>query len=222
MITIPNFLSEEYCDHLVAVLDGIGWHDGTTFDPEYKEKVKKNLELGEKDNPVIADNGKKILEAIFGSAELRDQIFFYKCKTPQFNKYTEEGEYNWHSDSTFMGSPEIRTDLAITIFLNSPDDYKGGQLILKYPTGEEKHVKEDKGTLVCYPCGLLHKVTPVDGVRYAAVTWVQSLVRSSEKRDILINLNSLISQIRDEEGISDKYNKIFNVKANLLRMWSEI
>jgi PKHD-type hydroxylase len=73
----------------------------------------------------------------------------HKGKLPQFNKYTEGGAYHKHSDSAFMGSPEIRTDLSVTIFLSDPADYDGGELTLEYSSGEVRKVKERKGTLVC-------------------------------------------------------------------------
>ena len=121
-----------------------------------------------------------------------------------------------------MGSPEIRTDFSITIFLNSPADYDGGELTLEYSTGEVRKVKERKGTLVCYPSGVLHYVTPVTrGARYAAITWLQSFIRTAQQRDLLASLVGLSNRLKAKEGLSDTYTELISIQNNLLRMWSE-
>jgi len=222
MIIIPNFISEEYADRVVSDLNNLDWQPGHSLDPDYKEQVKNNLELHVADDPIVEEHAGKLLKKMFANPNLRDSVLSYKAKAPQFNKYTEGGAYHWHSDSCYMGKPEIRTDFSTTLFLNNSDEYEGGVLTLKYSDGEVRKVKGDKGTLICYPCGVLHKVTPVtSGVRYAAVSWIQSLIRSSEKRNIIIDLNTLSNRILKREGLSEDYTQLFSVKNNLLRMWTE-
>ena len=148
-------------------------------------------------------------------------MFPHIGKLPQFNKYTKGGAYHNHSDSAFIGRPEIRTDLSITVFLNDPAEHHGGELTLTYPSGEVHRIKEDKGTMVCYPFGVMHCVTPVTrGARLAAVTWFQSHARSAKRRDLLATL-VLYNKIREEEGLSEKYTELVGIHNNLLRMWSE-
>ena len=223
MIIIPNFISEEYADEIVSDLDKLGWREGSSLDPDYKEQIKTNLELHAENDPIVREYGDVILKRYFSHARLRDLVLPYKAKIPQFNKYIEGGAYGWHSDSCYVGKPEIRTDFSTTLFLNSPDEYEGGELTLKYPDGEIQKRKEEKGTLIFYSCGTLHEVTPVtSGARYAAVSWIQSMIRSPQKRNIIMNLSNLLYRIRKKEGLSEDYIELFSVKNNLLRMWSDI
>lgn len=153
---------------------------------------------------------------------MRSKTFLHKGKLPQFNKYTGGGAYHRHSDSAFIGSPEIRTDLSLTIFLNDPSEYDGGELTLEQPSGEVRRIKEEKGTLVCYPSGVLHYVTPVTrGARIAAITWLQSYIRSPQQRELLASLVALSSRIKASEGMSQTYTELISIQNNLLRMWSE-
>ena len=122
-----------------------------------------------------------------------------------------------------MGAPEIRSDMSVTIFLSDPGEYDGGELTLEYPSGEVRRVKEAKGTLVCYPSGVLHYVTPVTrGTRHAAVTWLHSFIRTPQQRDLLASVVTLSERMREQEGLSENYMELVSIQNNLLRMWSEL
>jgi PKHD-type hydroxylase len=222
VILIPEFLPSAFADQMVSELSGLAWHTGDSTDTAYARQIKQNLELKEQDSPLAQKYAQLLLQAILTNPELRSKVFTHKGKLPQFNKYMEGGAYHKHSDSAFMGSPEIRTDLSVTIFLNDPGDYEGGELTVEYATGEVRKVKEEKGTLVCYPSGVLHYVTPVtSGARYAAITWLQSFIRSPQQRDLLGSLVALSDRVKKQEGISENYTELISIQNNLLRMWSE-
>jgi PKHD-type hydroxylase len=222
LILIPELLPSAFADQMVSELGALAWHAGDSSDTAYASQVKQNLELKEQDSPVAQKYAQLLLQAILTNPELRSKAFPHKGKLPQFNKYTEGGAYHKHSDSAFMGSPEIRTDLSVTIFLSDPADYDGGELTLEYSSGEVRKVKERKGTLVCYPSGVLHYITPVTrGARYAAITWLQSFIRSPQQRDLLTSLVALSDRVKKQEGLSDNYTDLISIQNNLLRMWSE-
>lgn len=223
IITIPGFLPNTIADQIVSDIKGLNWHAGKHPHKEYTERIKKNQELKERDSPVVARYAKSLLSAILSHEEFRSKAFPHKVKMPLFNKYSGGGTYHRHSDSAFIGAPEIRTDLSVTVFLNDPDEYEGGELTLEYPSGETRKLKEKKGTLVCYPSGVLHYVTPVtQGTRYAAITWVHSFIRSPNQRDVLASLVALSTRLKATEGMSDTYTELISIENNLLRMWSEI
>ena len=199
IILIPQLLPDAVADQIVSELGALAWHAGDSTDSDYAGRVKQNLELKEQDSPIAKKYAQLLLQAILTNPELRSKAFPHKGKLPQFNKYTEGGAYHKHSDSAFMGSPEIRTDLSITIFLNGPTDYDGGELT-----------------------GVLHYVTPVTrGARYAAITWLQSFIRTPQQRDLLASLVSLSNRLKAKEGLSDTYTELISIQNNLLRMWSE-
>jgi len=123
-----------------------------------------------------------------------------------------------------MGPPgaHYRTDVSITIFLNHPDDYEGGDLVIQTPFGEQK-TKLAAGSAITYPSGSLHRVAEVTGgERLVAVSWCQSMVRSAEQREILFNLyqsrEALMKQSPDDENTL----RIDHTYINLFRMWADV
>jgi len=71
-------------------------------------------------------------------------------------------EYGDHTDIAvnWAGQQFIRSDLSFTIFLLSPDEYEGGELIANV-FGGEPAVKYDRGDMVIYPSVLTHRVGAV-------------------------------------------------------------
>jgi len=87
------------------------------------------------------------------------------------------------------GQARYRSDLAVTIFLNAPDEYDGGELEIHTPYGLQC-IKYPAGDAVLYPATTRHAVKTVTrGKRHVAVTWVQSLVRDLTHRQILFELS---------------------------------
>ena len=97
-------------------------------------------------------------------------------------------EFGTHMDNAVMGADRMRTDVSVTVFLNEPDDYDGGELVMETTAGEVAY-KLPAGSAVTYPSTMLHRVAEVTrGTREVAVTWAQSLVRRPDQREILFDL----------------------------------
>jgi PKHD-type hydroxylase len=123
-----------------------------------------------------------------------------------------------------MGPPNqrYRSDISITIFLNAPDTYDGGELVINTPFGEQK-VKLNAGDAVLYPSSSTHRVAEVTrGERLVAVTWLQSTVRDPAKREILYNLSQVRETMIQNAGGSKETEQLSNAYMNLMRMWSDI
>lgn len=88
----------------------------------------------------------------------------------QFTKYiAPDGEYDKHIDRS---TNFIIRKLSISIQLNHPNDYEGGDL--KFFEDDKGSVgSKDQGTLILFPSFILHQVTPVTkGERNSLVAWV--------------------------------------------------
>jgi len=101
-------------------------------------------------------------------------------------------DYGGHVDGALMGN--VRTDLAMTLFLSPPASYQGGELVVHFSIGEQE-IKLDSGEAIVYPANAVHHVNPVTrGIRLAAVTWIQSRVKAESLRGILYDLARAMKQ----------------------------
>jgi len=139
-----------------------------------------------------------------------------------FSRYGVGMSYGEHVDNALMGEDaQVRSDLSFTVFLNRPDEYDGGELIVDSASGAQS-VKLPAGSVVLYPSGFLHRVTPVTrGERRVAVGWLQSLIRRADQREILFELETLRRQMFAGAGKSPAFDVLSKNVANLWRLWAE-
>jgi PKHD-type hydroxylase len=140
---------------------------------------------------------------------------------PIFSRYEPGMNYGAHVDSGLMtiGGEQVRSDLAVTLFLSPPESYDGGELTLELFHGEEE-IKLPAGEAVVYSASTVHRVAPVTrGVRLAAVTWVQSVVRDERMRAILFDLHAASVEAEETKGPVLRITKAYH---NLLRIVSEL
>lgn len=200
------------------------WEHGASTAGTRSIAVKHNLQLPET-SPVAAELGNVILRKLgahplFISAALAERIY-----PPKFNLYRDGGHYGVHVDAAIMraGDVTIRTDLSATLFLNDPDEYDGGELMIEGSFGAQA-VKLAAGDLVLYPSSSLHQVMPVTrGERLAAFFWVQSMVPDDAARALLFDLDQTIQSLsvgrpKDDPDI----DRLTHVYHNLLRRWAQV
>ena len=142
------------------------------------------------------------------------------------SRYGPGNYYGWHVDSPLMGDPPLRTDLAMTVFLSDPATYDGGELIIQGDNGQmggQMAFKPAKGDAVLYPCQYLHCVNEVkQGTRLAAVTWIQSQVKSPEQRQLLFQLNQVHGLLSQKSPAAPETGLLLQCHGNLLRMWADL
>ena len=76
-----------------------------------------------------------------------------------FSRYDEGMSYDRHVDNALMGNL-YRSDVSFTLFLNSPEEYQGGELIAE-GVQDEKSFKLDAGSVLIYPSTTIHRVNTV-------------------------------------------------------------
>jgi PKHD-type hydroxylase len=143
-----------------------------------------------------------------------------KVLTPLlFSRYDPGMRYGSHVDDAVMHG--IRTDVSFTLFLDEPDSYDGGELVIETAMGEDA-IKLPAGSLVAYPSTSLHRVAEVTkGARHVAVGWARSFIRDASKRELLFDLDTARRRIFERDGKSADFDLLSKSAANLLRMWSE-
>ena len=190
-----------------------GWH---------ASKVKRNEQADPAAN-TTRDIGDRITAALRANPVFSASVQPRAIRPCLLSRYGVGMEYGPHVDDAIMGSDHrVRSDVSVTVFLNSPDEYDGGELVVESAGGEQSF-KLPAGHAIVYPSTTLHRVEQVTrGTRLVAITWVQSLVRSADDREILFDLDMARRAIFEQQGKTREFDLIAKSYANLLRKWSEV
>lgn len=120
-------------------------------------KLKNNTQVSPS-SPQYRELSGLVMAALRANEEFNTNAFSPRIISPIFSSYLQEQGYKKHVISALMGPyPGMRTDLSITIFLNDPDAYKGGELVLETPFGEHEY-KLPPGDAILYPTHHGHHV----------------------------------------------------------------
>lgn len=225
LIPIPNLLTQEDVLDFRSQMDAVEWVDGKVTAGYQSATVKENLQLPES-SPVAIELGRRILRALeanplFVSAALPAKIF-----PPLFNRYDVGQGFGNHVDNSVRRIPAtgeyVRTDLSMTVFLASPEEYDGGELIVEDTYGAHA-VKLPAGHAILYPSTSLHHVEPVTrGSRVCSFFWMQSMIRSDQQRSLLLNLDVAIQRLGQDHPEHASLLDLTGVYHNLLRAWAAV
>lgn len=192
------------------------WFPGHQTAGSYAKKVKNNHQLDSK-SPLFEQLSKEVTAAFQGNSLFRAAAIPLKIHSLIFSRCCEGEGYGSHVDNAFL--PGGRTDLSFTLFLSELGAYTGGELVIESPQGAME-VRLPPGHALVYPSGYLHSVAPVtSGVRYVAVGWVQSAIRSGEQRELLFELDTACRALAASHGRSEALDLLYRCQTNLLRMW---
>lgn len=225
LLHLPEVLSREEVAEIRAALAEARWADGAISAGPQAQKVKQNKQLPA-DAPEARILGERIEAALRRHPLFQSAALPHVVLTPRFNAYEGGGHYGNHVDSALHHDPfkglTARTDVSTTVFLNDPEAYEGGELIVEDTYGAHE-VKLNAGDAILYPSTSLHRVEPVTrGVRLAAFLWTQSLVKDSEQRRMLFELDMTILRLRSQLGDSEEVVSLTAHYHNLLRQWAQM
>jgi PKHD-type hydroxylase len=225
LLSIPDLLTREQVAESRRLLDTAEWIDGRATAGSQSATAKDNAQVAE-DDPIARQLGDAILgalerNALFTAAALPAKVF-----PPLFNRYSGGQSFGTHVDNAIRqvpGTPHrVRTDLSATLFLSSPDEYDGGELVVEDVFGVQT-VKLPAGHLILYPASSLHHVRPVTrGARVASFFWIQSMVRGDAERTTLFDLDMAIQRLRADVPGHPSAVQLTGVYHNLLRRWADV
>ena len=221
LICIPDIVTPAEARQLRDRVLQLKFVDGSATAGVYARTVKRNQQL--ENSPETQKLQEFVMQALMRSVEFERFAFPRNMKPIMFSRYEPGMEYGTHVDNAVMsGRPPVRSDVSLTLFLSEPDTYDGGELTIQTLTGDEQ-IKLPAGAIVTYPSSTLHRVAPVTrGVRVAAVTWVQSMIRDPSCREILFDLEATRRSIFETQGKTREFDLISKCFANLMRKWAEI
>lgn len=181
-------------------------------------KVKDNLQADAAD-PSLDAARRLVAARIMDNEVFRIAVRPKQLSPLMFSRYENGMQYGSHVDDALMQG--LRTDVSFTLFLEDPDSYDGGELVIESAGGEDA-VKLAAGSIVAYPATTLHRVAPVTrGRRQVAVGWARSFIRDAAQRELLFDLDTARRTLFAREGKCGEFDLMSKSLANLMRMWAE-
>ena len=224
---LKNILTSDEVQRARALL-GVDapWVDGRSSAGGQALAQKRNEQLAQDSAP------SRELRALVLAALQRDALFFSaalpkKIFNPLFNRYSGDSNYyGAHVDGAVLRSrvPDqwVRSDISCTLFLADPEEYDGGALCME-DVHSARQIKLPAGDMVLYPSSTVHQVAPVTrGARIASFFWIESMVRATEQRLLLWNMDMDLLKLRSRVGENDPaVVGLTGTYHNLLRMWAD-
>ena len=224
LLQIPDLLTAPQVAHARRLLADAPWQHGSETAGRQAAVAKNNLQLplGCEASQTIS---RAVVEAVERSALMLTATLPRRIYAPRVNRYGGDWpSYGEHVDNAVRFDPEtgeqVRTDISCTVFLSDPDEYDGGELQVR-DTFASHGIKLPAGHAVIYPGTSVHQVTAVTrGCRLACFFWIESLVRSSERRRLLFDFDMALMHLRETHGEDAHTVALSGTYHNLLRMWA--
>ncbi|MDD2160969.1 Fe2+-dependent dioxygenase [Pseudomonas sp. MIL19] len=225
MMHIPRVLTPQQVIECRELLQRAQWMDGRQTAGPLSALVKNNLQLP-LDSVEAQQIGQMILTALESNALFMSSALPRRVLPPRFNCHQTGQAYGLHVDNAVQrlaGGEMLRSDLSATLFLSGADEYEGGELEIVASLATHS-IKLAAGDLLLYPSTSLHQVCPVmRGTRLCAFFWLQSMVRDTEQRRLLFELDQSVQQLTRELGNGHaSVLQLSGVYHNLVRQWADI
>jgi PKHD-type hydroxylase len=223
LIPVSGLLEADEVARLRVMLDSAAWVDGNVTSGFQSALAKNNLQLPE-EGEAAQQSGQIILDALGRCPLFIAAALPLKIYPPLFNSYAGGQTFGTHVDNAVRIRPgtdiRVRSDLSMTVFLEDPESYDGGELTVETLFGVQR-VKLPAGDAILYPSSSLHRVEPVvRGRRVASFFWIQSMVRDDAARSTLFDLDQAIQTLAASLGQDDpSIIRLTGVYHNLLRRW---
>lgn len=215
---VPGVLSAKAVQELRSQLETAEWSDGKLTAGWHAKDVKQNQQLSSQ-QALTKQLEERVRKAALAHPLFKAAARPRKVHTVRFNRYEKGMSYGRHTDDALMNGG--RSDLSFTLFLSEPESYEGGELVVER-LDSERAFKLSAGSMIVYPSSSLHRVDAVTkGVRWAVVGWLESWVRSGERRELLFELDTARRSLYQKYGKTDEFDLISKSLSNLLRQWTE-
>lgn len=219
LISISQVLDADHLALVDGLLENLVWKDGAETAGRVARSVKRNRQAD-----LMQTVGPKV-DQILSAAIQCHPVLMAAAQPGRFSsllvsKTEAGGGYGLHVDNAFMRSEqqEMRTDLSFTLFLSSPEDYEGGELVIEH-AGQTQALKLPAGDLVLYPSSSLHKVAEVvTGTRLVCAGWIESRIRRADDRETVFDLINVKAELSGRlDAQAPEMLTLAKVIANLKR-----
>jgi PKHD-type hydroxylase len=217
-LELKGFLKADEVARLKELAASVQFVDGRISNPH--NQAKNNLQASEAD-PLYMESSRIVGEAFMRSEPFRNFAFPKHIAQPLLARYEVGMTYGAHADTSHMrfGNEIHRSDLSATVWLNPPESYDGGELVVHLGT-RPVVIKGEPGSVIVYPSTQLHEVTPVRrGQRLVSITFIESMIPDEFLRTQLYELN----EVAAIEGLKMSWEgrvRLEAVRNNLRRLWT--
>jgi len=220
ILEIPDLLTANEIKRLQQIAAEATFVDGRMSNPHNTTKNNQQIDQAA---PGYQESTQLLMQALVRHGGFRDFAMPLKIAPPLLCKYETGMAYGAHSDVAILPlvrlQTVLRSDISATIFLQEPDTYDGGELVLHLES-HKVPVKLPAGGIVVYPSTMLHEVAKVTrGQRLVAITFIESRIIDERQRHMIYSLG----EVSALEGLTMKpenRNRLDLVRHNLIRMWS--
>ncbi len=196
--------------------------DGKATATDAAKEVKNNLQIDINDRTLLPHLQQLVGNAIIAEPKFHHTFYAVNAYPFLFSKCDTGMGYGKHVDSPFMGNPAVRTDIAMTVCLDDPASYDGGELVICDGENEISY-KPAAGHAVVYPCQYVHYVKDVTrGSRRVCVTWFRCSIRNAEQRQVLADLKQIHADMAAKDPQGKNTQVLLQTWSNLLRMWGDV
>lgn len=218
ILEIAPLLTDAEVSQLREIAKRVKFIDGRASNMGFSQKVNQQVDPAEAGGQ---DAAKLISSALMRSRQFLDFAFPKRLLPPMLARYEPAMKYGPHADAALLASAAgpLRSDLSATVFLNAPESYEGGELVI-HLGARSVPIKLKAGSAVVYPSTTLHEVTPVrKGERLVAITFVESFVPEESDRDVLYELGEISALEGDNMHWANRV-RLEVVRQNLTRRWA--
>ena len=223
LIQIPDVINPQQLKSIQAALKKANFVDGKISAGDVAQGVKKNEELIQDNSPQMQSLNNILIGSLIKNETYKAAIMMKKIGAPFIARYTKGMGYGGHIDNPIMGQmPNVyRTDVSTTIFLNNPEEYEGGDLVIVTKYGEHR-ARLKAGSAIVYPSTSWHYVDEVTaGERIVCVTWAQSMIQDPNKRELLYDLWKARDKLLRENPKSEEAQGVDISYIKLVQMWAD-
>ena len=215
-------LSADTLKQVQTLLSTATFVDGKATATDAAKEVKNNLQIDINDRTLLPHLQQLVGSAIIAEPKFHHTFYAVNAYPFLFSKCDTGMGYGKHVDSPFMGNPAVRTDIAMTVFLDDPASYDGGELVICDGENEISY-KPAAGHAVVYPCQYVHYVKDVTrGSRRVCVTWFRCSIRNAEQRQVLADLKQIHADMAAKDPQGKNTQVLLQTWSNLLRMWGDV
>ena len=220
---IPALLSADNLKEIDGLISEAAFVEGNRSAGRLTKPLKNNLQLDREKFAKGQELDNAFLGPLWRSLHLRASGLPLRITPPVISRYETGMSFGSHTDNPLTGrNGNVRTDMAVAIFLSDPDSYKGGALSIRTDVGDV-NFRLPRGEALLFPAGAIRSVLEVtEGTMTIAMAWIQSMIQDQAKRQILFELDRACVMVGEKAPQAEETKLLLKVYGNLMRMWSDV